>query len=122
MRISDWSSDVCSSDLALGIPWGAPATTETMLLLRNAIGRDAIWAAFGIGRHAFPMVAQALLLGGQIRVGLEDNFYLGKGVQAQSNAQLVAKAAGIAAALGRDLATPRSEEHTSEIESPMSST
>ncbi|MBO1114588.1 3-keto-5-aminohexanoate cleavage protein [Bordetella petrii] len=91
---------------ALGIPWGAPATTETMLLLRNAIGRDAVWAAFGIGRHEFPMVAQALLLDGQIRVGLEDNFYLDKGVQAQSNAQLVEKAAGIAAALGRDLATP----------------
>jgi len=91
---------------ALGIPWGAPATPETMLLLRNAVGRDAIWAAFGIGRHEFPMVAQALLLGGQIRVGLEDNFYLDKGVQAQSNAQLVEKAAGIAAALGRDLATP----------------
>ncbi|MBV7485045.1 3-keto-5-aminohexanoate cleavage protein [Bordetella sp. BOR01] len=91
---------------ALGIPWGAPASTETMLLLRNAIGRDAIWAAFGIGRHEFPMVAQSLLLGGQIRVGLEDNFYLDKGVQAQSNAQLVDKAAAIAAALGHSLATP----------------
>ncbi|MDM9560845.1 3-keto-5-aminohexanoate cleavage protein [Bordetella petrii] len=91
---------------ALGIPWGAPATTETMLLLSNAIGRKAIWAAFGIGRHEFPMVAQSLLLGGQIRVGLEDNFYLDKGVQARSNAELVEKAAGIAAALGRRLATP----------------
>ncbi|GAB1576763.1 3-keto-5-aminohexanoate cleavage protein [Bordetella petrii] len=91
---------------ALGIPWGAPATTETMLLLRSAIGRKAVWAAFGIGRHEFPMVAQSLLLGGQIRVGLEDNFYLDKGVQARSNAELVEKAAGIAAALGRLLATP----------------
>lgn len=91
---------------ALGIPWGAPATTETMLLLRNAIGRKAVWAAFGIGRHEFPMVAQSLLLGGQIRVGLEDNFYLDKGVQARSNAELVEKAAGIAATLGRLLATP----------------
>lgn len=91
---------------ALGIPWGAPASTEAMLLLRNAIGREAIWAAFGIGRHEFPMVAQSLLLGGQIRVGLEDNFYLDKGVQAQSNAQLVERAGNIVAALGRSLATP----------------
>src|SRR3546814_18271508 len=86
---------------ALGIPWGAPATTETMLLLRNAIGRDAIWAAFGIGRHAFPMVAQALLLGGQIRVGLEDNFYLGKGVPAQSDAPLVETAESVDVRVGK---------------------
>lgn len=91
---------------ALGIPWGAPATTETMVLLRQLLPHDALWAAFGIGRFEFPMVAQAVLLGGHVRVGLEDNFFLQKGVQANSNAELVEKARQIVCVLGKDLATP----------------
>ncbi|MGB8713518.1 MAG: 3-keto-5-aminohexanoate cleavage protein, partial [Onishia taeanensis] len=91
--------------LCLGIPWGAEADTETMLAMRNKLPETANWAAFGIGRHQMPMVAQAMLLGGHVRVGLEDNLYLSKGVPA-SNASLVEKAAGIIDNLGGRVMTP----------------
>ena len=89
----------------LGAGGGAPAATESMLTLRNLLPRDAIWAAFGISRHQFPMVAQAALLGGHCRVGLEDNLYLAPG-QLATNAQLVAKAAHILGELGFSPMTP----------------
>jgi uncharacterized protein (DUF849 family) len=91
---------------ALGVPWGAPANAETLILMRGMLPRTAKWAAFGIGREEFPMVAQAMLLGGHARVGLEDNLYLERGVQASSNAELVHKAGKIAAVLDKDLASP----------------
>src|SRR4028119_614457 len=72
--------------LCLGIPGGAPATTEAMLTMRNALPPGCLWSAFGISRHQFPMVAQAVVLGGQVRVGLEDNLYLSRGVPAPGNA------------------------------------
>jgi 3-dehydrocarnitine:acetyl-CoA trimethylamine transferase len=81
--------------ICLGIPWGAPATPETMLAMRNNLPTGAIWAGFGIGATQFPMVAQAVLLGGHVRVGLEDNLYLRRGVLAPSNAALVERAAAI---------------------------
>jgi len=65
-----------------------------------------VWAAFGVGRWQFPMVAQAVLLGGHARVGLEDNLYLSKGEPAPDNASLVRKAANIIELLGTRLATP----------------
>jgi uncharacterized protein (DUF849 family) len=89
----------------LGVAGGAPAAPESMLALRNMLPRDAIWASFGISRHEFPMVAQAALLGGHCRVGLEDNLYLGPGELA-TNAQLVAKAARILDELGFAIMTP----------------
>ncbi|MBZ9537342.1 3-keto-5-aminohexanoate cleavage protein [Modicisalibacter tunisiensis] len=91
--------------LCLGIPWGAEADTETMLAMRNKLPANANWAAFGIGRAQMPMVAQAMLLGGHARVGLEDNLYLRKGVKA-SNGQLVEKAAGLIDSLGARVMTP----------------
>ncbi|QEM81837.1 3-keto-5-aminohexanoate cleavage protein [Halomonas binhaiensis] len=91
--------------LCLGIPWGAEADTETMTTMRNKLPVNANWAAFGIGRHQMPMVAQAMLLGGHARVGLEDNLYLDKGVLA-SNGQLVEKAASIINHLGGRVMTP----------------
>jgi len=66
----------------------------------------ATWAAFGIGRAEFPMVAQSWLLGGHVRVGLEDNIYLEKGVLAKGNAELVSKAVDILDQLGGRVATP----------------
>jgi uncharacterized protein (DUF849 family) len=65
------------------------------------------WAAFGIGRMSFPMVAQSYLLGGHVRVGLEDNVYLNKGELAPSNAALVEKAVRIVTDLGGSIATVR---------------
>lgn len=92
--------------ICLGIPWGAPATPETMIAMRDHLPPGALWAGFGIGAMQFPMVAQAVLLGGQVRVGLEDNLYLERGVLAPSNAALVEKAATIVEKLGEKVATP----------------
>jgi len=91
--------------ICLGIPWGADADTDSMLAMRNALPSDASWAGFGIGRTEMPMVAQAALLGGNVRVGLEDNLYLEKGVLA-SNADLVTRAREILERLGATVASP----------------
>ena len=92
--------------LCLGIPGGAPATTEAMLAMRSGLPQGAVWSAFGISRHQFPMVAQAAVLGGNVRVGLEDNLYLSRGVLAESNAQLVERAVRIIGELGLEVASP----------------
>lgn len=89
----------------LGVKWAAPADAETMIYLRNLLPREAVWAGFGIGRMQMPMVAQAVLLGGNVRVGLEDNLYLERGVFA-TNGQLVARARRIIEDLGEAVATP----------------
>ena len=91
--------------LCLGIPWGAGADTATMTAMQQALPDDAIWAGFGISRMQMPMVAQAVLLGGNVRVGLEDNLYLDRGVLA-SNAQLVERAREIIERLGARVAGP----------------
>jgi uncharacterized protein (DUF849 family) len=91
--------------LCLGIPWGAPVNTQTMAYQVGELPKQAIWAGFGIGRMEFPMVAQAVLLGGHVRVGLEDNLWLEKGVHA-SNATLVEKAGRIITLLGSRIASP----------------
>ena len=91
--------------ICLGIPWGAPADTNAMKAMADMIPPNGMWAAFGIGRTEMPMVAQAVLLGGNVRVGLEDNLYLEKGVLA-SNAQLVEKAIRIINDLGATTLTP----------------
>jgi uncharacterized protein (DUF849 family) len=93
------------AQICLGITGGAPATSETMIYMRNLLPADCKWFTFGVGLYQFPMVAQALLLGGHVRVGLEDNLYLERGRLAPSNAALVEKAAGIITMLGRDVAT-----------------
>ena len=92
--------------MVMGVPWGAPATTEVLAAMKSMLPRGAEWAAFGVGRSQFPMVAQALILGGHIRVGLEDNLYIAKGELAPDNASLVRKAANIVDLLGSRLATP----------------
>lgn len=90
----------------LGIPGGAPATTEAMLLMRALIPPGALWSAFGISRFQMPMVAQSVILGGHCRVGLEDNLFLEQGVLSQGNAPLVERAVSIIEALGAAVATP----------------
>ncbi|CAM5773149.1 3-keto-5-aminohexanoate cleavage enzyme [Labrys miyagiensis] len=91
--------------LCLGIPWGAEATTETMVAMRNHLPADANWAAFAIGRMQMPFVAQAMLLGGNVRVGLEDNIWLDRGVHA-SNESLTMRAREIIERLGGRALTP----------------
>ena len=92
--------------VVLGIRNGFPATPETLLYAKSLLPADAMWAAMGIGRMEFPIVAQACLLGGHVRVGLEDNLYLSKGVLAPSNAALVERAVQLVELLGRSVATP----------------
>jgi uncharacterized protein (DUF849 family) len=91
--------------LCLGIAWGAPADTETMTLMRNQLPDGAVWAAFGISRHEFPMAAQAVILGGHVRVGLEDNLYIAQGKLSPGNAPLVERAVQIIEAVGERRAT-----------------
>lgn len=92
--------------LCLGIAYGAPATAEGMLAMKSLLPAGALWSAFGISRAEFPMVAQAVILGGHVRVGLEDNLYLSRGVLAPGNAPLVERAKLIVEALGGEVATP----------------
>lgn len=88
--------------LCLGIEWGIPASPANMMIMKEALPTDAIWCGFGVGPASFAMVAQAALLGGNVRVGFEDNFYLYRGMEAQTNSQLVEKAVHILAALDRE--------------------
>ncbi|WP_117170036.1 3-keto-5-aminohexanoate cleavage protein [Paraliobacillus sediminis] len=90
----------------LGIPWGAEADVETMIYLKDRIPEHAHWSAFGIGRMQMPIVTQAALLGGNVRVGLEDNLYLSKGVLAR-NDQLVDKAIKMLNGNGVEIMSPQ---------------
>lgn len=91
--------------LCLGIPWGAEADTRTMLGMMDQLPEGANWSAFGIGRLQMPMAAQSMILGGGVRVGLEDNLYLSKGRFA-TNAELVEHAVQMAHQLGKEIASP----------------
>jgi uncharacterized protein (DUF849 family) len=91
--------------LCLGVPGDAPATTAAMKAMAEALPPGSVWSAFGVSRWQMPMVAQAMLLGGNARVGMEDNIWLTKGVPA-TNVQLVEKAIGVIEALGGRPATP----------------
>jgi len=91
--------------ICLGIPWGAPADTTTMKAMVDNMPEKSIWAGFGIGRMQMPMVAQAVLLGGNVRVGLEDNIWLDKGVHA-SNGSLTQRAIEIITRMGARPLTP----------------
>jgi uncharacterized protein (DUF849 family) len=92
--------------LCLGVPWGAPATTEAMLAMRAMLLPNANWSCFGVGSQHFPTVAMAVVNGGHVRVGLEDNLYMSKGVLAEGNAPVVARAARIVREIGAEVATP----------------
>ena len=91
--------------LVLGVRYGAVADPATLLYYAARLPQDCIWAAFGIGRMAFPMLAQSFLLGGHVRVGLEDGVYLRRGVLARDNADLVEKGVDIVQKLGGTIAT-----------------
>ena len=91
--------------VCLGIPWGAPATPRTMQTFADQMPPNAVWSGFAISRMEMPAVAQAMLMGGNVRVGLEDNLYISKGEFA-SNAQLVERAVTIVESLGGTVAGP----------------
>jgi uncharacterized protein (DUF849 family) len=91
--------------LCMGVPWGAPDDLATFLAMVANVPADWTWSAFSLGRHQMPYVAAAVLAGGNVRVGLEDNLWLGKG-QLATNAQLVERAVGIVEALGARVIGP----------------
>jgi uncharacterized protein (DUF849 family) len=93
--------------LVLGVKYGFNPSPETMMYARGLLPPGAIWSGFGLGRAEFPMVAQAWLLGGHVRVGMEDNLYMSKGVLAKTNAELVRHAIGILKMLGADIASAK---------------
>lgn len=92
--------------LCLGIPWGADQTVEIMAAMKQQLPPGASWASFGISRMQMPMVAAAVALGGNVRVGLEDNLFLDRGVLA-TNAQLVTRAREIIERMGARVLTPQ---------------
>ncbi|RZE51008.1 NADPH:quinone reductase [Streptomyces albidoflavus] len=91
--------------LCMGIPWGAPADPGVLQSMVSMLPDGARWASFALGRMQMPWVAQSILLGGHVRVGLEDNLYLGKGNKA-TNAQLVERAVTVTESIGARVATP----------------
>lgn len=91
--------------LCMGIPYGAPADPGLLDAQVNMLPQDAQWTSFAIGRNQFKWAALSVTMGGHVRVGLEDNLYLRKGVKA-TNAQLVEKGVGVIESLGESVATP----------------
>lgn len=92
--------------LVLGVRYGAVATPATMAYLVGELPPDSIWAAFGIGRMAFPMLAQSVLLGGHVRIGMEDTVHTVDGELCRGNGQLVEKAVELVHCLGGAMASP----------------
>ena len=99
-------TDPALVQLCMGVPWGAPNDLNTYMAMVNNIPAGWHWSAFSLGRDQMPYVAAAVLAGGHVRVGLEDNLYLEKGVLA-TNAQLVEKAVGIVKAMGARVMGPQ---------------
>jgi len=93
-------------DFVLGVNGGISAEPRDLLFMAESIPQASTWTAAGIGRAQFPIAVQAIIMGGHVRVGFEDNIYLEKGVLAKSNGELVEKAVRMARELGRQIATP----------------
>lgn len=91
----------------LGMPGGMNASERDFLFLKESIPENSTYSVAGIGRHEFPLAELAIIHGGHVRVGLEDNIYLEKGVLAKGNAELVNKVVELAKKHGREIATPR---------------
>lgn len=93
-------------DLVLGVPGAMPGTPEALMYMRSLLPPQSTWTVAGIGRAELPLAAMAIILGGHVRVGFEDNIYYRRGQLAASNAQLVERVVRLAAELGREVAEP----------------
>lgn len=107
-------------DFVMGVPGGIPATADHLLHLIRQLPKDATWSVAGIGRFQLPMAVLGIVLGGHVRVGLEDNIYYRKGELAISNAQLVERVVRIAKEMGRQIATPAKAREILKIASNYS--
>lgn len=92
--------------IVTGVKYGCSASVETLAYMKSLLPTEAIWSAFGIGAREYPMLAAAFLLGGQVRVGMEDNIYIRRGQLARDNAELVEQAVKVLDLLGAEPATP----------------
>lgn len=102
-EIIDWPLHF---DLVLGVNGGIPASPKNLLHLVETLPTQSTWSAAGIGRYQLPIAVMAMLMGGHVRVGLEDNLFYRKGVLAESSAQLTARIVRLAAELEREIASP----------------
>lgn len=93
-------------DFVLGVPGACPGTSDDLIHMIRSVPMDSTWTVAGIGRAELPLATMAIVLGGHVRVGFEDNIYYSKGVLARSNAQLVERVVRIAKELEREVATP----------------
>ncbi len=93
-------------DFVLGVPGACPGTPEDLIFMVNKLPAGATWTAAGIGRSQPAVTTTAILMGGHVRVGFEDNVYLKRGVKAETNADFVARVVRIANELNREVATP----------------
>ncbi len=91
--------------LCLGVPWGAPADLETLISMKNMLPEGCVWSVLGVGARQLPITTHAMLMGGNVRVGFEDNVYLSRGVPAESNAQFVERTVRLAKELQREVAS-----------------
>ncbi len=107
MRDQGYLEEPLHFQFVLGTPWGSPATPKSFLHLYEHLPEDATWSIIGIGKGHLPMAMMGLILGGHIRVGMEDNIYYERGVLAKSNAEFVERIVRIAKEYGRETATPR---------------
>ena len=90
----------------MGVNGGIGGSLRDFLFMRNSLPSDATYSVAGIGRYEFSLATAAIIDGGHVRVGFEDNIYLEKGVLAKSNGELVEKVVRLAGELGREIATP----------------
>lgn len=93
-------------DFVMGVPGAITADLRDLLYLVESIPEGSTWTVAGVGRHELPLATAAIMLGGHVRVGFEDNIYYNKGELAKSNAQLVERIVRLAKELGREVATP----------------
>lgn len=104
--------------LCMGVRWGIQATPENLLFVKNKLPSHTIWSVLGVGVGQLPMITMGMLLGGNVRVGFEDNIYLRKGVLASNNAQTVRMAVDLAECLGIEIATPNEARQILGISNP----
>ena len=92
--------------ICMGAGWGIEASPENLLFMKNLLPPDVPWSVLGVGRHQIPMITMAIILGGHVRVGFEDNIYLRRGELLSSNAAMVEIAASLIVQLQHEVATP----------------
>ena len=105
-RKGEVPGDPMQFNFVLGVKGCTPATVQNLVWMVNAIPAGSTWTSTGVGRAAFTLAAPTIVMGGNVRVGFEDNIYLSRGVKAASNGELVEKVVRLSRELGRDIASP----------------